>query len=335
MALTTNRKVVLVKRPDGMPTPDCFEAVDEDIEQPGEGQVVVAVEHLSIDAFIRTTLDQEGFHDRSRLGTPVTALGCGRVIASGDDSLQQGDAVFGPMGAQTHALMPAGFFRKIDEDVAPARAYLGVLGLTTGLTAWVGMKTVGEVNDGDTVVVSAAAGAVGSVACEIGRLSGARVIGIAGGRAKVEYLTDELGCAAGIDYKNDDVAARLGELAPDGVNLFFDNVGGDLLDTVLDNLAPAAARVVICGAISQYQHLDDVRGPKFYLRLAERNASMRGFTVDYHAEAHAEGEAQLAAWLKAGDLHVREHIIEGIDNFPEALITLFTGGHTGKLMVAP
>jgi NADPH-dependent curcumin reductase CurA len=334
MALATNRKIVLTKRPDGMPTLDCFDVVEEDVEQPGEGQVVVAVEHLSIDAFIRTTLDDAGFHERSALGSPVTALGCGRVIASGDESLQQGDAVFGPMGAQTHAVMPGAFFRKIDEEVAPARAYLGVLGLTTGLTSWVGMKTVGEVHEGDTVVVSAAAGAVGSVACEIGRLSGAKVIGIAGGPDKVRYLTDDLGCVAGIDYKGEDVGARLAELAPDGVNLFFDNVGGELLDTVLDNIAPAA-RVVICGAISQYQHLADVRGPKLYLRLAERNASMRGFTVDYHADAHAEGEAQLAAWLKTGDLHIREHIVEGIDSFPEALIMLFTGGHTGKLMVAP
>lgn len=334
MALATNRKIVLIRRPDGIPTADCFDAVEEPVEQPGEGQVVVAVEHLSIDAFIRTTLDAEGFHERSALGTPVTALGCGRVLASGDDNLKQGDAVFGPMGAQTHAVMPGAFFRKIDEEVAPARAYLGVLGLTTGLTAWVGMRTVGEVSEGDTVVVSAAAGAVGSVACGIGRLSGANVIGIAGGADKVSYLTEELGCVAGINYRSEDVDARLGELAPEGVNLFFDNVGGELLDTVLDHIAPAS-RVVICGAISQYQHLDDVRGPKLYLRLAERNSSMRGFTVDYHAEAHAEGEAQLAAWLKSGDLQIREHIVEGIDNFPEALNMLFTGGNVGKLLVAP
>ena len=243
-------------------------------------------------------------------------------------------AVFGPLGAQTHAVLPAAFFRKLDEAVAPARAYLGVLGLTTGLTAWVGMKTVGEVGDGDTVVVSAAAGAVGSVACEIARLSGARVIGIAGGPDKVRYLVDELGCEAGIDYKREDVAGRLGELAPDGVNVFFDNVGGELLDTVLDHIA-RGSRVVICGAISQYQHLSDVRGPKLYLRLAERNSSMRGFTVDYHADVHEDAQAQLAAWLKAGELHVREHIVEGIDNFPDALDMLFSGGHIGKLLVAP
>jgi NADPH-dependent curcumin reductase CurA len=155
------------------------------------------------------------------------------------------------------------------------------------------MVTVGEVAEGDTVVVSAAAGAVGSVACEIARLRGARVIGIAGGAQKVDYLVNDLGCAAGIDYKNEDVAERLAELAPDGVNVFFDNVGGELLDIVLDKLAPKA-RVVICGAISQYEDLSAVRGPSLYLRLAERNASMRGFTVDFHSDVFPAAERELS-----------------------------------------
>ncbi len=196
------------------------------------------------------------------------------------------------------------------------------------------MITVGEVQQGDTVVVSAAAGAVGSVACEIARLRGARVIGTAGGPDKVRYLVEELGCEAAIDYKNEDVAARLAELAPKGVNVFFDNVGGELLDTVLDNIAPQA-RVVICGAISQYQHLSEVRGPSLYLRLAERNASMRGFTVDFHSAVFPEAEAELTQWLTSSQLHMREHIVEGVEHFPEALLMLFTGGHTGKLIVAP
>ncbi len=334
MSIASNRKVVLAKRPQGAPTPDCFDVVEETVDAPAEGRVVVAVEHLSIDAFIRTTLEEGGIHQTSAMGAPITALGVGRVVASSDERLKSGTAVFGPLGAQTHAVLPAPYLRPLDESVAPARAYLGVLGLTTGLTSWVGMKTVGEVSEGETVVVSAAAGAVGSVACEIGRLEGARVIGIAGGPDKVRYLTEELGCAAGIDYKGEDVAARLKALAPDGVNLFFDNVGGELLDTVLDQLAPGA-RVVICGAISQYQHLSDVRGPKLYLRLAERNSSMRGFTVDHYASVHEQAQAELSGWLNSGALHLREHIVEGIDNFPGALDTLFSGGHMGKLLVAP
>jgi len=329
-----NRKVVLIKRPVGMPGLDCFAVVEEPLGDPQAGQVLVEVEHLSIDAFIRTTLDDGGIHATVPEGGTIVALGVGCVLASNDDSLNHGDVVFGPMGAQSHLLGPAAMFRKLDISNAPARAYLGVLGLTTGITAYVGMLTVGGVAHEDTVVVSAAAGAVGSVACEIGRILGARVIGIAGGADKVAYLENDLGIAAGIDYKNEDVAARLVELAPDGVNLFFDNVGGELLDTVLDCIAPEA-RVVICGAISQYQHLSEVRGPSLYLRLAERNASMRGFTVDYHSAVHDQAAAELAQWLKSGEFHIREHIVEGIEHFPEALLMLFSGGHTGKLMVTP
>ncbi len=334
MPAVVNRKVVLAKRPSGMPELDCFAVVEEPLDAPQAGQVLVDVEHLSIDAFIRTTLDGAGIHGTVPEGATIVALGVGRVRASGDDRLRQGDAVFGPMGAQSHVLAPAAMFQKLDVNGVPARAHLGVLGLTTGLTSYVGMVTVGEVAKGDTVVVSAAAGAVGSVACEIGRILGARVIGVAGGPDKVAYLENELGIAAGIDYKNEDVAARLAELAPQGVNLFFDNVGGELLDIVLDRIAPEA-RVVICGAISQYQHMADVRGPSLYLRLAERNASMRGFTVDYHSAAHAQANADLARWLAAGEFHLREHIVEGIERFPEALLMLFNGGHTGKLMVKP
>ena len=334
MAETRNTKVVLSKRPGGSLDLDCFAVEEEMLAEPGPGQVLVAAEHLSIDAFITTTLEGGGLHGTAPIGQAVTALGVGRVVASGSDDLVQGDAVFGPIGAQTHLLAPAAMLRKLDVSQVPARSYIGVLGLTTGLTAYVGMVTVGEVAEGDTVVVSAAAGAVGSVACEIARLKGARVIGTAGGPEKVRYLVEELGCEAGIDYKNEDVAQRLAELAPKGVNVFFDNVGGELLDTVLDNIA-SGARVVICGAISQYQHLDDVRGPSLYLRLAERNASMRGFTVDHHSAAFPQAEQELTEWLTSGQLHVREHVMEGIERFPEALLTLFSGGHTGKLMVAP
>ncbi len=213
--------------------------------------------------------------------------------------VQVADAVFGPMGAQSHLLAPVAMLRKLDVRRIPARSYVGVLGLTTGIAAYVGLITVGGLLASDTVVVSAAAGATGSVACEIARIRGARVIGIAGGPDKVRYLEDELGIAAGIDYTNEDVAKRLAELAPQGANLFFDNMAGDILDAVLDNIAPEA-RVVICSAISQYSRLDNVTGPKRYLRLAERNASMRGFTVDYWAKAHPQAVADMSGWLTEG-----------------------------------
>lgn len=329
-----NKKVVLAARPQGQPVVSDFEILEEEIPEVGEAQVLLEVEYLSVDAFIRTTLDGDsGIHGTMALNTPVTALGVARVVDSRFEDLQQGDAVFGPMGAQTHVVVPGNIVRKLAKSQVPARTYLGALGMTTGLTAYVGMITVGEVQENDTVVVSAAAGAVGTMACQFAKLAGARTIGIAGGPAKVEFLIDEIGCDAAIDYKGEDVAERLRTLAPQGVNVFFDNVGGELLDTVLDQIA-VGARVVICGAISQYNDLSSVRGPDLYLRLAERNASMRGFTVDHYTEEFAEMEQKILTWMDEDKLDLPEHIEQGIEQFPKALVMLFTGGHMGKLLVA-
>jgi hypothetical protein len=204
--------------------------------------------------------------------------------------------------------------------------------MTTGLTAYMGIRKVGAVRAGETVVVSAAAGAVGSIAAQIAKLDGARVIGIAGGPHKVEFLLGDLGLGGAVDYKGEDVDARLRELAPDGIDVYFDNVGGELLDTVLDQIRESA-RVVICGAISQYQHMNAIRGPALYLRLAERQSRMEGFAVTHFPQHFEEAEVQLATWLASGDLVMREHVEKGIDRFPQALLTLFDGGHTGKLLV--
>ncbi len=331
-----NKKVVLAARPQGQPKTTDFKIIEEELGEPGDGQVLLAAEHLGIDAFIRTTLDgDEGLHGTIGLNeSPIVALGVARVVSSQFDGLNQGDAVFGPIGAQTHLLAPGNMYRKLEEDAVPARSYLGALGMTTGLTAYAGIHNVGQVQAGDTVVVSAAAGAVGTMACQLAKIAGARVIGIAGGPEKVDYLVNTIGCDGGVDYKADNVAEDLKALAPDGINLYFDNVGGEILDIVLDQIAPGA-RVVICGAISQYNDRANVRGPNLYLRLAERNASMRGFTVDHFMADFGEMEANISKWLASGELQMPEHIVEGIEHFPEALIMLFTGGHMGKLLVAP
>lgn len=331
----TNRRVFLTQRPVGMPTLDDFAAEDTPVSPLNDGLIQVKVDTLSVDAFIRTTLDPGGIHAASPVGGTVTALGVGEVVESEFDGLAPGDWVVGPLLAQTHAVMPGEMFQKIEPAAnIPPSTYLGVLGLTTGITAWVGMIHVGGVKADDTVVVSGAAGAVGTVASQLAKARGARVIGIAGGAQKCEFLTQTLGLDAAIDYKNDDVAAVLKRLAPDGVDLYFDNVGGELLDTVLDNLAVGGC-VSICGAISQYQHLDDVRGPKLYLRIAERNAMMRGFTVDHYPQVFPEATAELSRLLTEGAMHLPEHVVEGIDQFPQALLTLFNGGHMGKLVVKP
>ncbi|MEQ8859056.1 MAG: NADP-dependent oxidoreductase [Pseudomonadales bacterium] len=329
-----NRKIVLKSRPRGVPQPENFSLVTEQLGDPAPGMALIEVSHISIDAFIRTTLEDESFHGSVAVGATVVALGVGKVLASAADGLAAGDWVVGPTMAQTHAMMPGAAFRKVDVAGVEPSAYLGVLGMTTGLTAYFGLLEVAGVKPNDTVVVSGAAGGVGSVVCQLAAIRGGRVIGVAGGPEKVRYLTETLGADAAIDYKSEDVGARLSELAPNGINVFFDNVGGELLDTVLDRLA-SGARISICGAISQYDHLKDVRGPSLYLRLAERNSCMCGFTVDRFQERFPEATANLISWMQDGRLKLPEHVERGIDRFPEALAMLFTGGHMGKLLVAP
>jgi len=335
MSSDVNRKVVLASRPRGVPAPGDFRVVEEPLAPLADGQVRIDVSHLSIDAFIRTALEASGFHGSVPIGGTVSALGVGRVRESRFAGLAPGDAVFAPVGAQSIATLPGAMAKRIDEKRAPATAHLGVLGLTTGLTAYMGVRKVGAVKRGETFVVSAAAGAVGSIAGQIARLDGARVIGIAGGAGKVRHLTQELGFDAAIDYKHENVAERLRALAPDGVDVFFDNVGGEILDVVLDQIK-LGARIVICGAISQYSGdmSKGVRGPALYLRLAERHARMEGFAVFHFAEAYPEAEAALTEWLASGRIKLHEHVEHGLEKFGATLAMLFDGSHTGKLLLA-
>ncbi len=334
MADATHRRIALVRRPGGMPAPEDFRLEEGPQPELPDGQVRVAVDTLSIDAFIRTTLNEDSYHPSVPVGGTVGAIGVGRVVESRAEGLAAGDPVSGPLGAQSHAVVPPFLLRKLDLSQAPLTAWLGAVGLTTGVTAYFGIREVGAARSGDTVLVSAAAGAVGSMAAQIARLEGARVIGVAGGPEKVRFLEGELGLDAGIDYKGEDVDARLRELAPDGIDVFFDNVGGEILDVALDQIRERG-RIVICGAISQYQNMDAVRGPSLYLRLAERHARMEGFAVTHFAERFPEAEAQLAAWLRAGDLSLHEHVEKGLDRFPAALLALFSGAHTGKVLLQP
>ena len=329
-----NRRMVLAARPVGLPADSDFEFIEQVVEPLAPGMVLVEVNTLSIDAFIRTVLDEGSYHQSVKLGGTVTALGVGRVVESTVAQLLPGDYVFGPLGAQTFATLPAATVRKLDTSVVAPSAYLGALGMTTGLTAYFGIFEVGAVKPGDTVVVSGAAGAVGSVAGQLARIAGAStVIGIAGGAHKAAFLVDELGFDSAIDYKNEDVGARLREVAPNGVNVMFDNVGGDILDAVLEQIAEGA-RIVICGAMSQYAQMQQVSGPRNYLKLAERHSRMEGFAVTHFGSRFAEAEQALGGWLGDGRLIVREHIEHGLDSFPATLRMLFTGGHHGKLLLS-
>ena len=330
-----NTRIVLRHYADEAPTLDNFGVENEIIDAVPDGHIVVKTHTLSVDAWIRTTLSDPGMHSKGNLGDTIRAFGVGEVVASESPDWQVGDWAYGTLSAQSHALVDASTVKKVHpgDGIEPG-AFVGALGITTGLTAWVGLIPVGELRESDTVLVSGAAGAVGSCAVQIAKARGARVIGIAGGAEKCAYLTDEIGADAAIDYKSGDVTQEIARLAPDGIDLFFDNVGGEILDAALANLRPqGGARIAICGAISQYENLDDVRGPKLYLRLAERNATMRGFVVSYYGSRFPEAIDEISGLIREGRLSLREHVVDGVENFPQALLQLYSGGHYGNLVV--
>lgn len=330
--MTDNTRVVLAKRPTGEATAECFAVETVALEPLQEGEVRVVVEYVSVDAGTRTMLRGEGFHHQVGLGETILAGGVGRIIESAAADWQVGQAVRGGLGAQTVATMPANQLEKLEATNLPLSTFLGTLGGSTGVTAWIGVRCVAKPKPGDIFVVSAAAGAVGSIAGQIAKRDGATVIGIAGGQRKIDFLINELGFDHAIDYKNEDVGTRLKALAPSGVNIFFDNVGGDVLDAVLDNIA-MQSRVVICGAISQYDNMDNVVGPSMYLRLAERRSTMEGFAYFHFPEEIPVAVGELQSWVADGSITMAEEILVGIERYPEALGFMFNGGNLGKLLV--
>ena len=329
---SVNRRVVLIRRPQGQATPDCFDIVETPLAPLAPGEVRAAVEHVSVDAGTRTMLRGEGFHQQVGIGETVRAGGVGRIVESAADEWPVGTAVRGGLGVQTLATVGTSTLKAIDPTTGPLSWHLGVLSGSTGITGWIGVREIGKPKPGETFVVSAAAGAVGSIAGQIAKLDGARVIGIAGGPEKASYLVDTLGFDEAIDYKNEDLSARLRELCPGGLNVFFDNVGGPILDAALDNLA-MRARVVLCGAVSQYDDMDHVVGPSLYLRLAERQSRMEGYAFFHFPECFAQATTELAGWVHDGSLVVTEHVLDGIEQYPKALQFMFNGGNTGKLLV--
>lgn len=328
----TTTRVVLARRPEASVTADCFSLETVPTDPLAAGELRVAVEHVSVDAGTRTMLYGEGFHQQVGIGGVILATGVGRVVETTLDDWPVGQAVRGRLGVQTLATVTPSQLTKVDDTLGPLRLHLGPLAGATGVTAWIGVRHIGKVAAGETFVVSGAAGAVGSMAGQIAKLDGARVIGIAGGPEKCAHLVEQLGFDAAIDYKHDDVRARLRELCPDGVDVFFDNVGVPILDDVLDRLA-MRGRVVICGAVSQYEHMDHVTGPSLYLRLAERQATMSGFAYFHTPELIAPALADLTQWVRAGSVWLPETVLDGIERYPDALPLMYAGGNTGKLLV--
>jgi hypothetical protein len=328
-----NQQVRLAARPSGLPKRSDWELAQEPIPTPSSGQLLAAISHISLDPAMRGWMNAgASYIDPVEIGAVMRAAAVGRVLASEHPGFKPGDHVYGTFGVQEYALSDGKGVIKIDPSLAPPPTYLGTLGLT-GMTAYFGLLDVGELKEGDTVVVSGAAGAVGSVAGQIAKIKGARVIGIAGGEAKCRWLVEDLGFDAAIDYKAQDVRAALRKDAPEGVDLYFDNVGGEILDAVLTRLA-RGARIVICGAVSQYNATDGVRGPDNYLALLVARASMTGMVVFDYAARYGEAASELVAWMADGRLISREDILEGgVQSFPDALLKLFAGENTGKLVL--
>jgi NADPH-dependent curcumin reductase CurA len=328
-----NSQCLLAARPVGLPKATDWEFREQPVSEPAAGELLVRVDYLSVDPAMRTWMNAgRSYVPPVEVGELMRATGIGTVIASQHEKFQVGDTVSGMFGVQRYALSDGTGVRPVDTTKAPAPAHLGVLGLS-GITAYFGLLDVGRLTAGDTVVISAAAGSVGTVAGQIARIHGCRVIGIAGGAEKCRLLVEELGFDAAIDYKADDVRKRLREYAADGVDVYFDNVGGDILDAVLTRLA-RGARIVLCGAVSQYNSTAPMRGPANYLQLLVARASMTGFVVFDYARRYSEATDALAAWLASGQLQAREHVVEGgIRKFPEALVSLFEGGNIGKLVL--
>jgi hypothetical protein len=330
-----NRRLVLAQRPAGAVDESTVRLEEPDAPTPGPGEALVRTRLISIDPTIRTWMDDvPGYLPPIQIDEVIRSGGVGEVVESNSDRYKPGDLVFGMTGWQEYSIA--------DEDQRSARtlppgidpeAALSVFG-TTGMTAYFGLLDVGRVTEGDTVVVSGAAGATGSTVGQIARLKGAaRVVGIAGGPEKCRWLTEELGFDAAIDYKaDDDVAARLREACPDGIDLFFDNVGGELLDICLAQLA-LRGRVVLCGAIASYNARGQIEGPRNYRNLIPKRGRMEGFIILDYFGRFAEGQAEMAGWVAEGKVKYRTHVVDGLEHAPDALNLLFTGGNTGKVLV--
>ena len=324
-----NRRIVLAERPTTMVDERTTRLEEGPVPSPGPGQALVRVTHLSIDPTIRGWMGRDTYLPAIGIGEVVRCAGLGQVVESRREGVAVGDTVFGLLGWQDYAVV--GDVNTVPPGVAPELA-LGLLGVT-GLTAYFGLIDVGHLAEGDVVVVSGAAGATGSVAGQVAKILGARqVVGIAGTDEKCAWLLDTAGFDHAINYKTDDIAQRLRDACPDGIDLYWDNVGGPILDACLGQLA-MHGRVVLCGAISQYASGALPVGPSNYLNLLVKRGRMEGFIVLDYADRFPEAQAKLFEWAAGGRIRTAEQVVDGLEHAPEALNMLFTGANLGKVIV--
>jgi NADPH-dependent curcumin reductase CurA len=327
-----NHKFELAARPVGMPKRSDWNYKEEPVRDPGEGELLVKILYISLDPAMRGWMNEgKSYVAPVGIGEVMRAGALGRVIASKNPKFAVGDHVYGGFGVQEYAISNGTGITKVDPSAFPLPVYLGTLGMP-GMTAYFGLLDIGRPEPGNTVVVSGAAGAVGAVVGQIAKIKGCTVVGIAGGADKCNYIVKDLGFDAAIDYKSEDVRKSLQKHCPKGIDVYFDNVGGEILDAALSQLA-RGARIVICGAISQYNNTTPIKGPSNYLSLLVNRASMTGMVVFDYANRYPEAARDMAGWIKAGKLKSREHIVEGLETFPDTLLKLYKGENTGKLIL--
>jgi NADPH-dependent curcumin reductase CurA len=332
MTATINRQFRLAARPVGLPRRSDFNLIEEPVATPGDGEFVVRVQYISLDPAMRGWMNEgKSYVPPVGIGEVMRAGAVGEVVASNHAKFPLGSHVVGMFGVQEYALSNGKGVNLVDPKAAPLPLYLGALGMT-GITAYFGLLDVGALKEGETVVVSAAAGAVGSLVGQIAKIKGCRVIGIAGGAEKCRRIIDEFGFDGAIDYKHDDLHAAIKQHCPKGIDVYFDNVGGEILEAALARLA-LHARVVICGAISQYNSTTGVKGPANYMALLVMRARMEGFVVFDYASRYGEALRDLSTWMMQGKLKSREDVVSGFADFPEILLKLFSGENTGKLVL--
>jgi NADPH-dependent curcumin reductase CurA len=325
-------EVHLADRPFGEPKPSDFALAEVDLPDPGPGELLVRNEWMSVDPYMRGRMnDVESYVPPFQIGAPLEGGAVGEVVASGSEEIAPGRWVLHNLGWREYALVPADQARPIDTQVAPPSAYLGVLGMP-GLTAYAGLIEIAGLKDGDAVFISAAAGAVGSLAGQIAKLKGAWVVGSAGSEEKARFLTDELGFDAAFNYRSGSVRELLARAAPDGIDVYFDNVGGDHLEAALTSLR-LHGRVAMCGAISMYNSTDAPAGPRNLTMAIGKRLTLRGFLVPDHFGLMNDFVQEVGGWLREGKIRYRETVVEGIQQAPDAFIGLLRGENLGKMLV--
>ncbi|HEX4690701.1 MAG TPA: NADP-dependent oxidoreductase [Solirubrobacteraceae bacterium] len=329
----TGREIQLAARPHGEPTPDDFRLVEVEVPDPQDGQVLVRNLLMSVDPYMRGRMnDVPSYVPPFKLDKALAGAAVGEVIASRADGVEEGALVVHDRGWREYAVLDARYAHRIDRSIAPPSAFLGVLG-STGLTAYAGLLDVAGLREGDVVFVSGAAGAVGSVAGQIAKLRGHTVIGSAGSPEKVALLRDQLGFDAAFDYHDGRVSKLLRAAAPDGIDVYFDNVGGEHLEAAIGSLR-RYGRIALCGAISSYNATEPPAGPRNMHMAIGKRLTMRGFIVFDHHDRRPDFEREVGSWLREGRLHAPETIVEGgIEQAPQAFIDLLRGTNTGKMLV--